>query len=71
MRTQRIGFEQLSQLSGLAEPALVQIWLQREGVAYSLDAQSHPWTTHSAIDRAMQRRAERRRDPYADTALEI
>jgi hypothetical protein len=71
MRTQRIGFEQLSKLSGLAEPALVQIWLQREGVAYSLDAQSQPWTTMPAIDRAMQRRAEQGRKSHANTALEI
>lgn len=70
MNSRRIGFEQLSQLSGLAEPALVQIWLQREGIAYSLDADAQPWTTLPAIARALRRRAEQGRYPQAGTALE-
>jgi hypothetical protein len=70
MNSRRIGFEQLSQVSGLTEPALVQIWLQREGVAYALDADAQPWTTLPAIARAMRRRAEQGRSPRADAALD-
>jgi hypothetical protein len=71
MRSPQIGFEQLTQLSGLDEPQAVRHWLQREGVAFALDADARPWTTLPAIDRALCRRAEQARYPYADIALEF
>lgn len=71
MATQRIGFEQLSQLSGLDCPPEVGAWLRCEGVSFSLDAQGRPWTTASAIERAMRRRAEQGRYPCAEVALEF
>ena len=71
MRSQQIGFEQLSQLSGLHAPEAVREWLQREGVSFALDADARPWTTMPAIDRSLRRRAEQARYPYADIALEF
>lgn len=71
MATQRIGFEQLSQLSGLDTPPEVGAWLRCERVSFSLDENGQPWTTASAIERALRRRAEQGRHPYADVALEF
>ena len=71
MRTQQIGFEKLMQLSGLDEPEAVRLWLHREGVSFALDADARPWTTLPAVDRALRRRAEQARYPYADIALEF
>jgi hypothetical protein len=71
MHSQQIGFEQLSQLSGLERPECVMLWLRREGVSFALDEESRPWTTMPAIERSLRRRAEQGRYPYADIALEF
>ena len=71
MATQRIGFEQLSQLSGLDSPTEVAAWLRCEGVSFSLDGQGQPWTTGSAIERALLRRAKQGRYQHSDFALEF
>jgi hypothetical protein len=67
----RVSFEELQLISRLKRPASVVRWLLQEGIAYSLDARSLPWTTVPAIDRCLRRRSELARYPYADIALEF
>jgi hypothetical protein len=71
MRTQKIGFDQLLQVSGYEDRDTVAAWLKVEGVSFSLDEQGRPWTTMPAIERSLRRRAEEGRYPYADIAMEL
>lgn len=48
-----IPFDDLARLSNRTRPSAVRKWLQRQGIAYMLDADNRPITTERALNEAM------------------